>query len=347
MKIHTIALVMVFSASAFSAGVCRAEIRADNLRCEYRVDPLGIDSRTPRLSWIILSDRRAEIQTAYRVLAASSAELLAKGRGDLWDSGKIESDRQNQVEYAGKPLESRMRCYWKVRTWDKAGAPSAWSNGATWTMGLLTPRDWKAQWIGAAATPEQGPSEGDDGLKPSAAIQLRKEFALEKAVKQAFVYVCGLGFYELRLNGQKVGDRLLDPGWTNYRRTCLYATYDVTAELARGPNALGVILGNGMYNVPGGRYVKFTGTFGPPKVILQLYVEYADGTSTLVVTDPSWKWSPSPVVFNCIYGGEDYDARRETSGWDKSGFNDQGFRRVAVVDGPGGRLASQGRRRSR
>ena len=178
-------------------------------------------------------------------------------------------------------------------------------------------------------------------LKASATIQLRKEFALDKKIKRAVAYVCGLGFYELRLNGQKVGDRVLDPGWTNYRKTCLYSSYDVTAQLGRGRNAIGVMLGNGMYNVPGGRYAKFTGTFGPPKVILQLYVEFADGTSTMVVSDESWTWAPSPVVFSCIYGGEDYDARLELPGWDNAGFNAPAFRPVCVVDGPGGRLTAQ------
>ena len=168
--------------------------------------------------------------------------------------------------------------------------------------------------------------------RPSATIQLRKEFALEKEIKRAVVYVCGLGFYELRLNGQKVGDRVLDPGWTNYRKTCLYTAYDVTAQLTRGRNAIGVMLGNGMYNVPGGRYVKFTGSFGPPKVILQLYVEHADGTSTVVVSDESWTWAPSPVVFSCIYGGEDYDARQEMPGWDKAGLR---CRRVQAGGGGG------------
>ena len=301
----------------FLTGACIAASHVQNLRCEYRVNPLGIDSLRPRLSWIITSDRRGEIQTAYQILVASSEDSLQKDVGDLWDSGKIVSDRQNQIEYSGKPLLSRMRCYWKVREWDKNGQASAWSEHATWTMGLLAPEDWNAHWIGAVAKPSM---EASAGLKPSAAVQFRQEFVVEKEVTRALAYVCGLGCYELRLNGQKVGDRLLDPGWTNYRKTCLYATYDVTGQLAHGPNALGVILGNGMYNVAGGRYVKFTGSFGPPKVILQLYVEYEDGTFTVVVSDGSWKWSPSPVVFSCIYGGEDYDARKELPGWDKPGF---------------------------
>ncbi|MCY3018323.1 MAG: glycoside hydrolase family 78 protein, partial [Planctomycetota bacterium] len=192
----------------------------------------------------------------------------------------------------------------------------------------------------SAQAKEQPKGDAVD-LKPSATIQLRKEFALDKEIKRAVAYVCGLGFYELRMNGRKVGDRVLDPGWTNYRKTCLYTAYDVTAQLTRGRNALGVMLGNGMYNVPGGRYVKFKGSFGPPKVIVQLYVEHADGTSTVVVSDESWTWAPSPVVFSCIYGGEDYDARKEMPGWDKAGFDAGALKPAVVMDGPGGRLSSQ------
>lgn len=485
-----------------------ADIR--DLRCEYGNNPLDIGVAKPRLSWVIESGRRDESQSAYQVLVASSEELLKKNEGDLWDSGKVESDQSVQVEYAGKPLDSRQHCHWKVRVWTltpdvRHPTSSAWSRPASWTMGLLKLEDWQAKWIGAevmidaagrigyhaaeaareddekwvqvdlgksvaiervvlhalnhgiAGNPVKGfgfpirfrvevaddadfktskvianhtaadyPNPGHiavpfnadgvtarfvrvtatklwnkqsggspfsfalaqmevisagknvalkaavtakdsvegygwakenltDGLrfssqsgsevvdlKPSATVQLRKEFTLEKKIKRAVAYVCGLGFYELHLNGQKVGDRVLDPGWTNYRKTCLYTTYDVTAQLARGSNALGVMLGNGMYNVPGGRYAKFNGSMGLPKVILQLYVEYADGTSTMVVSDESWTWATSPVVFSCIYGGEDYDARLELPGWDQAGFNAAAFRPVRVVDGPGGRLTAQG-----
>lgn len=307
------------------------------LRCEYHTNPLAIDSPQPRLSWILNSDpgERGQVQTAYQVLVASSPDALKIDRGDLWDSGRVASDQSIQVEYAGKPLLSRTRCHWKVRVWDKAGKASAWSEGATWTMGLLAQEDWNAKWIGTRAKPDAV------DLTPSATIQLRKEFAIEKEIKRAVAYVCGLGFYELRLNGRKVGDRVLDPGWTNYRKTCLYAAYDVTAELTRGRNAVGVMLGNGMYNVPGGRYVKFKGSFGPLKVILQLHVEHADGTSTVVVSDESWTWAPSPVVFSCIFGGEDYDARKEMPGWDMAGFNAGAFKPVVVMDGPGGRLSAR------
>ena len=316
------------------AGLYGAEVRA--LRCEYRENPLGIDAAKPRLSWIIReraqkAEVRGQKQTAYQVLVASTPERLAKDNGDLWDSGKVASDQSILVDYAGKLLQSGVQCHWKVRVWDKDGAGSEWSDAATWTMGLLTPDSWCAKWIGAVATAGQ----------TSAPIQLRKEFALEKGIRRAVVSVCGLGFYELRLNGQKIGDRVLDPGWTNYRKSCLYSTYDVTGQLTRGRNAIGVMLGNGMYNVQGGRYAKFRGSFGPPKVILQLAVEHSDGTSTVVVSDESWTWAASPVVFSCIYGGEDYDARQEMPGWDKPGYDAGIFKPVVIVNGPGGQLSAQ------
>jgi len=320
-------------AIGLAGGSAPAGVSVTDLQCEHLVNPLGIDVAQPRLSWKLVdpTGTRGQRQTAYQVLVASSRALLDGGRGDLWDSGKVASGQSILVAYAGQPLTSRQPCHWKARVWDQAGAVSAWSAAATWTMGLLAPEDWPARWIGAVDT--AGPS--------SAAIQLRKEFTLEKEIRRAVVYVCGLGFYELRLNGQKVGDRVLEPGWTNYRKTCLYATYDVTGQLTRGPNAIGVLLGNGMYNVPGGRYVKFRGSFGPPKAILQLHVDYADGTSTEVVSDESWTWAPSPVIFSCIYGGEDYDARRELPGWDQPGYQAGAFQPVRVVSGPGGRLSAQ------
>ncbi|HQM32338.1 MAG TPA: family 78 glycoside hydrolase catalytic domain [Candidatus Hydrogenedentes bacterium] len=170
----------------------------------------------------------------------------------------------------------------------------------------------------------------------------RHEFTVEpKPVKRALAFVCGLGHFELALNGANVGDHVLDPGWTDYRDTCLYVPFDVTAMVREGPNALGVMLGNGMYNVTGGRYVKFLGSFGEPKLILELWIEYADGTVQRVVSDDSWTFDDGPIVFSCVYGGEDYDARRDQPGWDAPGFDDGGWKRVRVVEGPGGALRAQ------
>ena len=191
------------------------------------------------------SEERGQRQTAYQVLSASSLEHLAREQGDLWDSGKVASDQSVHVAYGGRPLGSNQSAHWKVRVWDKDGRPTVWSESATWTLGLLEQTDWHGKWITGVTN---GPPSLDEALP-----LFRREFNLAKPVRRALVHVCGLGFYELRLNGQKVGDHELDPGWTNYRKRCLYTSYDVTEHLRPGANALGLLLGNGMYNVRGGR----------------------------------------------------------------------------------------------
>jgi hypothetical protein len=190
-----------------------------------------------------------------------------------------------------------------------------------------TPVEWTGQWIAGASTELP---------------LLRKPFEIQdKKIVRATAWVCGLGHFELYLNGQKCGDHFLDPGWTNYRKTCLYVPFDITALLKPGANALGVMLGNGMYNVTGGRYTKFTGSFGEPKLMLQLKVEYADGSADTFQSDSTWRSAPSPITFSCIYGGEDYDARLEQSGWSTAGFDDADWKAVRVVEGPGGVLREQ------
>jgi hypothetical protein len=187
--------------------------------------------------------------------------------------------------------------------------------------------NWQATWIA-------GDTEGLPLLRKAFEVQ-------DKPITSATVFVCGLGQFELYLNGAKCGDHVLDPGWTNYRKTCLYVPFDVTDMLEPGANALGVVLGNGMYNVTGGRYTKFTGSFGEPKLILQLEITYTDGTTETIVSDDSWRSAQSPITFSCIYGGEDYDARLEQPGWDAAGFDDAVWRGVRLVDGPGGVLREQ------
>jgi len=296
-------------------------MKLTNLRCEYFTDPLGIDAPRPRLSWVVEDIR----QTACQILIASSATKLAANDGDLWDTGRLESSQSIHVEYAGEKLQPRMSCHWKVRGWNQDNQMSEWSAPAVWEMGL---NDWQAQWIGPA----------DSSRLPL----LRREFDLPGKIVKARAYVCGLGQYELRVNGAKVDDHFLAPGWTDYRKRCLYVTHDITARLKTGANAIGVMLGNGMYNVTAGRYAKFTGSFGPPKLICEVHVEFADGSSARIVSDETWKTRYSPITFSCIFGGEDYDARLEAVGWDQPGFNDVGWLAAVVTPGPGGVLAAQG-----
>ncbi len=276
-------VLFLFAANTFANGIV-----VSDLRCEHTKDPLGIDAAKPRLSWLLKSDQRCQRQTAYRVLVASSRAKLDADRGDLWDSGKVESDRSHLVCYGGKKLASHQACFWKVRIWDADGRASAWSRPSRWTMGILSREDWKARWI--AATPDlAATAQASKKLKQSRLPIFRREFLTKKSLRRAVVYICGLGHYELYLNGAKVGDRLLDPAWTNYRKKCVYATYEITDQVRSGENSLGVMLGNGMYNVVGGRYTKFRGSFGQPKLILHLRLEYDDGTVEHVTSDSSWK----------------------------------------------------------
>jgi hypothetical protein len=302
-----------------------------SLRCEYRVNPQGVDVLQPRFSWTLESPERGQSQSAYQILVASSRNALDAGQADEWDSGKVASRESVGVAYGGKPLSSHLRCYWKVRTWDQNDVPSEWSPVASWSMGILHPEDWQATWIAWSRT----------AINSGPLPMFRREFSVARKVTRATAYISGLGFFELYLNGRKVGDHVLEPGWTNYRRTNLYATYDVGDFLRSGANAIGVLLGNGMYNVAGGRYVKFTASFGRPKFILHLRIEYDDGTTQTIVSDESWKVAPSPTRFSCIYGGEDYDARDEQPGWNEPGFAGTGWEATDVVDDSTERLFSQ------
>ena len=449
---------------------------AENLRCEYHVDPEGIDIRIPRLSWTLASSENGQKQTAYRILAASSHALLSEDIGDLWDSDKVVSDKTIHIPYTGQTLISRMNVWWKIMVWDRYGIPSDWSMIATWSMGLLDETDWEAQWIadpptvhnarhplfGYMSEPVEDPDAvqwvginfrqnprfdavrlyparpadtagflfpvrfrieaanrgdfsdavvlvdrtGDDESNPGihprtysfppisrrlvrlvvtrqagldgntyafalaemevldndrniayenavissdfwetgpwARINLtdgftetvnpgnaipaslfRREFSLPGTVRKATAYVTALGLYELRINGQRVGDRLLAPEWTNYGRRVAYQTYDVTALLSQDRNAVAAMLGEGWY---AGRFM-WVGRFpygNHPRFLLQLEIELEDGTRRTVVSDDSWRsTSNGPIRTAGIYDGETYDARLEQDGWVRPGFDDR------------------------
>lgn len=329
--IHAILLALFLCSLQTAYSSAESGLSATRLLCEYQHNPLAIDTASPRLSWSLESPLRNQRQNAYRILVSPNPDLLDRDVGDLWDTGKVPSAASIQIPYNGKALDSFEQCYWKVQVWDQDDRPSPWSPIAAWRMGVIQVTDWRAKWIGEAESHSQ----------PEPLPIFRRPFATEKAIKQAHVSISGLGFYEVRLNGNKVGESMFDPGWTNYRKTCLYATYDVTDEIQQGDNVLGVMLGNGMYNVTGGRYAKFTGSFGVPKFILQLRIEHEDGTYTEILSDQTWKYAPGPIRFTCIFGGEDNDAREEQTGWDRTGFDDRDWKSAAVCEGPGGVLASQ------
>ncbi len=462
------------------------------LRVGGRVSPLGLDDARPALSWRMESADRGALQTAYRVLVASTAELLTQDRGDLWDTGRVESEDNLRLVYAGVQLRSHQAGFWKVQIWDEHGQSSSWSPVATWTAGVLAEKDWAAttRWISdpellrwqraklgyrslpsaVATTPKwiqldlgqslpitavrlRGVTHtvdenlgfprryqlevadradfsdarivastdketnswaglielplkditaryvrftatqlrvfhgeaclaisqievlsggrniaptakitasdtledaswslaaindglGIPGVNPRASdtLRLRRTFTVRPGLKRALLTISGLGHYTLAVNGAPTdANRLLTPGWTDYRKTCLYDTHDLTAQLRPGANALGLTLGGGMYNVQTGfnRYIKFVSAYRPLMATGELRLEYADGTTDVISTDEHWRVTPGPITFSNIFGGEDYDARREIPGWATAEFNDTAWTPAAVTVGPGGKL---------
>jgi len=316
-----ITLIATTASWARAAG----DLRPARLLCDFAVDPIGIDTSSPGLSWTLKSDGRNERQSAYRILAASTRPILDQGRGDVWDSGKVASDEQIAVAYGGRPLRSFERVYWKIRVWDGSGEESAWSEPAAWTMGVLRLPEWRAQWIGAPAA-----------LVPPSpdSLLLRRGFPVRPGLVRAEVFVCGLGQYEMTINGRRVGDALLAPGWTKYDKTRLYDGYDIRAHLKPGLNAAGILLGNGFFNVRGGRYTKYKGSFGPLQAVAVIRLEYANGTVEFIGTNGTWRALAGPLTFSCVYGGEDFDANREPRGWTEPGFDDSGWPRAALIPRP-------------
>ncbi len=483
-----------------STGQLIAAVTAGHLRCEHLENPQGIDTAQPRLSWQLNSSERGVKQSAYQILVATSENKLIPGEADLWDTGKFASDDSILVPYAGNTLATRTKCFWKVRLWDANGRASAWSEPASWTMGILNSTDWHAKWIGQDGAdttnilsgtswiwfPEGEPQTaapaetnyfrrvislpagkkikraifeytGDnecrgwidqfdlgarnnfktvkwndittrlesgktylfgltgrnEGAEPNPAgvigkltieftegeplvIQtdeqwkvaknleanwntvgfddfkwvaakllgpaemqpwgnprtaesrrqparyLRKEFAVEKKISRATVSFCGLGLSELYLNGSKVGDAVLSPAFAQYDKRAFYVTYDVTKNLQRGANALGVILGNGRYYADRSKTYAGTVSFGWPKLLLNLRIEYTDGTSAEIVSDESWKLTADgPILANNDFDGEEYDARKELNGWSKSGFDDSKWNPSQIAAAPPGVLSAQ------
>ena len=298
---------------------------ATDLRCEDQVNPLGIDAKPPRLSWTLKGGgaERGRKQIAYRILVSSSQQRLVRNQGDLWDSGKVSSAQQNHVTYGGPPLQSWQGCFWKVQVWEGRRA-GVWSEPGRWEMGLLDHRAWVGRWLDDGKKSPQADAEfyADDP-----APIFRKEFDVSRPVARARIAVAGLGYYEGSLNGERIGDHVLSPGWTRFENRVSYRVYDVTRHLAKGRNCVGFVLGNGWYNpLPLRLFGRFnlreTLAVGRPRLIAQLRIEYQDGTVETVATDSTWKVGKSAILFNNIFLGERVDARREPPGWDRAGFDD-------------------------
>lgn len=321
-----------------------------NLRCENLQSPVGVDITTPGFSWQLISDKRNQKQVAFQIIVSDDIIRISGNTGDLWDSGKTSSSQSLNILYSGRELHSGKNLYWKVRVWDSDGLESEWSQPASFSMGQLSKKGWKAQWIG----------EHEDLLPDSAltgpAPYFRKVFKVEGSVKSAKIFVSGLGFYELYLNGQKVGKQVLAPAQTNYDRrrlrnliyfyddqsACrvLYNTFDVTGFLKRGDNAVGMILGNGWYNQRD-RTVEGCLWYSTPRLIMQMEITYINGRKEMILSDDSWKVTTGPLLHDGIFSGEVYDARLEPGDWNKAEYNDSGWNQAQLVRKPDGKLVSQ------
>ncbi len=336
------------------------KIKPTVLTCEYLQNPSVVDVMRPRLGWInIASDGdRSQIQSAWQIRVASSEKNLEQS--DLWDSKKVISNESNRIEYGGTPLASRIDCWWQVRVWDKNGVVSDWSKPSFWRMGILTPSEWSAKWIGA-------PWQGEEALPkimnqkthlpeklPPPAPMFRKEFRIEKKIEKAVAYVTGLGYFELYLNGQKIGNDVLVPNQTNYGKRpglsndgipvednfkeyrVLYLAYDIKNLLRKGANAVGSILGNGFFNPA----KSWAAPYGSPRFLAQIHITYTDGQEEVITSNESWKASESPILMDMVYYGEHYDATKEQKGWSEPGFDDSAWKPVVLRKAPEGQLVA-------
>lgn len=320
--------------------VCAQKITIHRTHCERLENPQGIDVLKPRLGWEILSDQQNVKQTAYRILVATSLEKLNRDMGDLWDSGTVLSDNSLFILYEGKPLKTGATCFWKVQVTTNKGR-SAWSKSASWTMGLLEPGDWTAQWIGLDKT---FPGDALANKSRLSARYLRKTFQTKPStITEARLYIVGLGLYEAYINGTKVGDQVLAPTLTDYTKSVKYNTFDVTDLLRnQSQHALSVVLGNGRYFS-----TRFEGSgrmrhFGYPKLLAQLVVTYSNGSIQVIASDTTWKITPDgPLRANNEFDGETYDARKELTGWNTPVYDDSRWLQAETVEAPKGRLSAQ------
>lgn len=335
-KIQLIILLSVFS--LFTAG---QNIGIDHLKTDSREMPLVIDNPIPEFSWILLSEERGVRQTAFEIDVADDQKKLEIG--NCWHSGKIQGSKTFGIRYAGKPLQSFTRYYWKVRVWDHNEEVSGWSGPSWFETGMMKASDWKAQWI---TDQRPLPAKDEDFYKETPNPLLRKEIELKKEIKSARLYIAGLGYSIAYINGQRVGDNMLDMPWTQFSKQVMYHTFDVTSMLQKGRNAIGVMLGNGWYNpMPFKLFQRLNLrgylTVGKPCLKAQLRIVYADDSAETIATDEKWKAGDGPVLKNSVYLGEMYDARREQKGWTEAGFNDTKWQKAKSENGPSGKLIAQ------
>ena len=295
------------------------DLSVKDMTTDHKKNPIGIDNPHPRFSWKISGTGNSIIQTAYSVRVAADAKFSSSST--LWQTAKIESEQSILQTYEGKELKSSQRYFWQVKIWDNKGRESKWSEAALMETGLLLLSDWKAKWIEMKV----------DTQRYSPAPHFRKEFAISKSIESARVYVTSHGFYEVHMNGKKVGDQVLTPGWTSYGKRLQYQVYDVTGMVVKGNNAIGAVLGDGWYRGTlawGNNWATYGKRLG---VLLQLKITFTDGSETLIVSDESWKTSNDGAIrMNDIYNGEIYDATKKLTGWDMSGYDDKNWQNVTT-----------------
>ncbi len=350
-------IILLFFATRVAAAQPAQPAQPAHLECEQLTDPEGIDALHPRLSWQLTGNEKDLRQTAWQILVASSPELLARDKGDLWSTAKTPGDQSRMIVYAGHPLKSGMSCYWKVRIWtisDVAGwgadakgrnvvatdAPGAWSLPARWSMGMLKSTDWRARWIGWDAG---FPWDSVSKFSRLSARYFRKEFQTGAPIKRATLYIAGLGHYLVAINGHPIGDQVLAESPTDYTKSVKYNTFDVTNLCSQGANAIGVTLGNGRFFTMRPKYKpQKIKEFGFPKLLLQLDLEDANGHHHLVVSDSSWRFTADgPIRTNNEYDGEEYDATKAFDHWTSPGFDDSRWLHPEYTSAPGGRLSAQ------
>ena len=352
MKRASILTSIIFLLLSFSFLKGNAAFSAKNLKSTITEDLTVAGKMSPRFSWQMNSGQRNQAQTAYHILVSDNPDDLSELKGTLWDSGKILSGQSVLVTCPAVELKSARTYFWKVKIWNQDDQQSEWSDPASLKTGLFQESDWgNARWIGYEDLPAEkrmvpgvhgnGDKLGDKCLERPVVPLFRKEFNLEKRIKDATLYISGLGQYEAILNGHKVGNSFLSPGWTNYDKTVFYNTYDVTGMLHSGKNAIGAMVGNGFFNINRERYRKLVINYGNPRLIGQLRIRFTDGTEQILVTGTDWKTAPSPITFTSIYGGEDYDARLEQAGWDQANFNDRSWKNTVAVTQPVGKLVQE------
>jgi alpha-L-rhamnosidase len=327
MKAFKIILILFcISGSTFSQ-----DLTVKDLTCEHKKNPLGIDTPQPRFSWKITGTGNSILQIAYSIRVSSNNRFSSAGI--VWESGKTTSSESVLQTYKGTDLKSGQRYFWQVKIWDNKGRESKWSEVAYMETGLFSQADWKAKWI---------EMEGDT-QRYSPAPHFRKEFLLGKTVASARVYVTSHGFYELHLNGKKVGDQVLTPGWTSYGKRLQYQVYDVTNQVVKGNNAIGAALGDGWYRGTlawGNNWAVYGKHLG---LLLQLKVIFTDGSETLLVSDETWKASNNGAIrMSDIYNGETYDATKKLTGWNLPGYNESSWTKVSIGNYENRLIASEG-----